>query len=408
MTPSPPVTRKSPGFLALILGALTALGPLSIDMYLPSLPTLQRDLGTTASAVQLTLAVYFAGLGLGQLAYGPLTDRFGRKRPLYVGLALYVLASIGCALAPSVQALIALRFLQAVGGAAGQVVTRAVVRDLYGGAAAARLLSLLMLVMGAAPILAPTLGGWLLLVAGWRVIFAVLATLGLGCLALMAAALPETAVERTKRLDVRVIGAHLRELARDHAFVAYTLTGAFGQAGMFAYISGSPFVLIELFHVSPQHYGWIFGANAFGLIASAQVNHRLLARRSPAWLLARATAATTAVGAVLLAVGISGWGGIAAVVGTLFAFVASIGFIGSNATALAMDGQGARAGLASAALGSIQFAIAAGASSLVGVLNDGSMRPMAAIMAACGAASWVAGAAARRLSPAPVSAGAPG
>ncbi|XXY53906.1 Bcr/CflA family multidrug efflux MFS transporter [Sorangium sp. So ce269] len=408
MTPSPPVTRKSPGFLALILGALTALGPLSIDMYLPSLPALQRDLGTTASAVQLTLAVYFAGLGLGQLAYGPLTDRFGRKRPLYVGLALYVLASIGCALAPNVQALIALRFLQAVGGAAGQVVTRAVVRDLYGGAAAARLLSLLMLVMGAAPILAPTLGGWLLLVAGWRVIFAVLATLGLGCLALMAAALPETAVERTQRLDVRVIGAHLRELARDHAFVAYTLTGAFGQAGMFAYISGSPFVLIELFHVSPQHYGWIFGANAFGLIASAQVNHRLLARRSPAWLLARATAATTAVGAALLAVGISGWGGIAAVIGTLFAFVASIGFIGSNATALAMDGQGARAGLASAALGSIQFAIAAGASSLVGVLNDGSMRPMAAIMAACSAASWVAGAAARRLSPAPVSAGAPG
>ncbi|WP_437810502.1 multidrug effflux MFS transporter [Sorangium sp. So ce1078] len=397
MTLSSPVTRRSPGFLALILGALTALGPLSIDMYLPSLPTLQRELGTTASAVQLTLAVYFAGLGLGQLAYGPLTDRFGRKRPLYAGLALYVLASIGCALAPNVQSLIALRFLQAVGGAAGQVVTRAVVRDLYAGAAAARVLSLLMLVMGAAPILAPTLGGWMLLVAGWRVIFALLAALGLGCLALMAAALPETAATRTERLDLRAIGAHLRAIGRDHAFVAYTLTGAFGQAAMFAYISGSPFVLIDLFHVSPQHYGWIFGANAFGLIAGAQLNHRLLARRSPAWLLARATAATTAVGAVLLAVAVSRWGGLPAVVGSLFAFVASLGFINANATALAMDGQGARAGLASAALGSIQFAIAACASSLVGLLNDGSVRPMAAVMAACSAASWLAGAAARRL-----------
>ncbi|WP_437687640.1 multidrug effflux MFS transporter [Sorangium sp. So ce176] len=408
MTSSPPATRKSPGFLALILGALTALGPLSIDMYLPSLPTLQRELGTTASAVQLTLAVYFAGLGLGQLAYGPLTDRFGRKRPLYVGLALYVVASIGCALAPNVRSLIALRFLQAVGGAAGQVVTRAVVRDLYGGAAAARLLSLLMLVMGAAPILAPTLGGWLLLVAGWRFIFALLAALGLGCLALMAVALPETAVERTPRLDLRVIGAHLRELARDHGFVAYTLAGAFGQAGMFAYISGSPFVLIELFHVSPQHYGWIFGANAFGLIAGAQVNHRLLGRRSPAWLLARATAATTAVGAVLLAIAVSGWGGLAAVLASLFAFIACLGFVGSNATALAMEDQGARAGLASAALGSTQFAIAAGASSLVGLLNDGTPRPMAAVMVACAAASWAAGAAARRLTAAPVSARAAG
>jgi len=382
--------RIRPGILALILGALTALGPLSVDMYLPSLPSIQRDLGTTASATQLTLAAYFAGLCIGQLAYGPLTDRFGRKRPLYAGLALYVLASLACAVAPGVHALIALRFLQAVGGAAGQVVTRAVVRDLYTGPAAARLLSMLMLVMGAAPILAPLLGGWVLLVGGWRHIFALLAALGLACLALMITALPETSTRRTPRLDAAIIGGHLRAIFRDRAFIAYTLTGAFAQAGMFAYISGSPFVLIELFRVSPQQYGWIFGANAFGLIACSQVNHRLLARLLPVQLLARATLWISLVGAVLVAVAVSGAGGLAAVLASLFAFVSSIAFIGSNATALAMEGQGERAGMASAALGSIQFGVAACASSAVGLLNDGTMRPMAAVMAVGGAASWIA------------------
>lgn len=394
MTPSPP--RPRPATLALILGALTALGPLSVDMYLPSLPTIQRDLGTTASLTQLTLAAYFVGLGLGQLAYGPLTDRFGRKRPLYAGLAIYVLASLACALSPSVHVLIALRFVQAVGGAAGQVVTRAVVRDLYSGAPAAQLLSRLMLVMGVAPILAPLLGGWILLFAGWRAIFALLALLGLGCLALMLFMLPETAATRVPRLEVAVIGRHLRELARDRSFRAFTLTGAFAMAGMFAYISGSPFVFIELFHLSPQAYGWIFGTNAFGLILGSQLNHRLLARRLPAQILAGSTVVVSVAGAILVAVAMSGWGGLPAILASLFVFVASLGFIGSNATALAMEEQGARAGIASAALGSTQFLIAAGASSLVGVLNDGSARPMAAVMAACGVATWIAGKAAGR------------
>lgn len=379
--------RIRPGLLALILGALTAFGPLSIDMYLPSLPTIQRDLATTASMTQLTLAAFFAGLGIGQLAYGPLTDRFGRKRPLYGGLALYVLASLGCALAPNVHALIALRFLQAVGGAAGPVVTRAVVRDLYVGPEAARLLSMLMLVMGAAPILAPLLGGWLLLVASWRAIFALLGVLGLGCLALMAAALPETATARTPRIDLVAIWAHMRSLVRDRQFLAFTLTGAFSQAGMFAYISGSPFVLIDLFHVSPQRYGWIFGSNAFGLIASSQINHRLLAQHVPGQILRWSTRFTCLMGVLLVAVAVSGWGGLPAVVVALFGFVASLGFIAPNATALAMEEQGKRAGLASAVLGSIQFAIAACASSLVGLFNDGTMRPMALVMAVCGAAS---------------------
>jgi MFS transporter, DHA1 family, multidrug resistance protein len=381
--------RPSSGTLALILGALAGLGPLSIDMYLPSLPTMARDLATTASSTQLTLAAYFGGLCFGQLAYGPLADRFGRKRPLYAGLVLYVAASVGCALAPSVYALIALRVLQALGGAAGPVVMRAVIRDLYVGSEAARMMSLLTLVMGVAPILAPLLGGWVLLIGGWRMIFAVLALLGAACLALMVLALPETSIARTPSLNVATILAGMGHLARDRSFVFYTLAGACAQAGMFAYISGSPFVLIDLHHVSPQNYGYIFGANAVGLIAGTQVNRRLLAQLRPAQILSRAAAVTTLLGAILIVIATTHIGGLAAVVVSLFVFMTSLGFIVPNAVALAMEEQGARAGLASAALGSLQFAIAAGASSLVGTLNDGSMRPMAGVMAACGLAALI-------------------
>ena len=375
--------------LVLVLGALVALGPLTIDMYLPSLPTIQRELATTPSLTQLTLAVYFAGLGLGQLVYGPLADRFGRKPPLYVGLTLYALASIACALAPDIRMLIALRFVQALGGAAGQVVTRAVVRDLHVGAEAARLLAMLTLVIGVAPIVAPLAGGWLLTFASWRMIFAVLGVLGVAVLALMVVALPETATQRTPRIDVPMIASALRRIVQDRAFIANTLSGAFAHAGMFAYISGSPFVLIELFHVSPQRYGWLFGANAFGLILGSQVNHRLLARHLPSRILGTAVLVLGAAGLSLLVVTFTGWGGLAPLAVLLFTYVASLGFIGSNATALAMESQGARAGLASAVLGAIQFAIAATASSLVGLLNDGSARAMGGVMAGCAAASWL-------------------
>ncbi len=375
--------------IVLVLGGLIALGPFTIDMYLPSLPSIQRELHTSASATQLTLAAYFAGLGVGQLVYGPLTDRFGRKAPLYVGLALYVIASIACALAPSIGALVALRFAQALGGAAGQVIARAVVRDLHVGAAAARMLALLTLVMGIAPMIAPLAGGWILLVAGWRAIFALLAALGVAAFAAVVGFLPETAKRRSARIDLRTMGASLREIARDRSFVAYTLTGAFAQAGMFAYISGSPFVLIELFGVPAQKYGFIFGANAFGYIAASQVNRFLLGRHTPAKILAWTTAVFAAIGMALLVVCVTGYGGLFAVVPALLAYMIALGFIGSNAVALAMDGQGERAGLASAVLGFVQFAIAATASSLVGLLNDGSARPMGIVMAACASASWL-------------------
>ena len=385
--------------LALLLGSLTAFGPLSIDMYLPSMPAIEADLHTTPSAVQLTLAAFFAGLAIAQLAYGPLSDRFGRKKPLVAGLAVYVLASLGCALAPSIGALIALRFLQAVGGAAGMVIARAVVRDLRSGVEAARLLSLLMLVMGAAPILAPLVGGWLLLLGTWRLTFGLLALLGLTCLAVIPRALPETAKQRMDRLDLRSIGVQMRELGRDPHFVAYSLAGGFSQAGMFAYIAGSPFVIIGLFHVSPQAYGWMFGANAAGLITASQLNRRVLMASTPAGVLARALVVAMLAGACLVVLAVTRAAMLPVVLVSLFLFVATLGFVGPNATAVAMDRHGSRAGLASAVLGSAQFVIAALAAGVVGIANDGTMLPMAVVMATCAVSGSVAAAVGRRSVP---------
>lgn len=378
--------RHRTSTLALVLGALTAFAPLSIDMYLPSLPSIQRELGTTAANTQLTLASFFAGLGVAQLAYGPLADRFGRKPPLYVGLVLYVLASLGCGVAPSIETLIVLRFVQASGGAAGIVIARAVVRDRYEGREVARMLSLLMLVMGAAPILAPMIGAAVLQVASFRWIFYLLAAFGALCLLLVFAFLPETLAVRSTSIDVPTLNREIRALLRDRAFVTFTLTGAFSQAGMFAYIATSPFVFIELFRVSPQQYGWFFGANAFGLIASSQINRRLVATRRPSILLRRASFVSAAAGTLLTVLALLGSPSLPLVASSLFLFVASLGFVNPNAVALAMDAQGSRAGLASALLGSVQFAVSAVVASLASASNDGrfvTMRPMAFSMSAC-------------------------
>jgi DHA1 family bicyclomycin/chloramphenicol resistance-like MFS transporter len=374
--------------LALVLGSLTAVGPLSIDMYLPSLPAIQRDLGSSASAVQLTLASFFAGFGLAQFAVGPLSDRYGRKAPLYASIAMYVLASLGCAASQSVEMLVATRFLQAVASAAGPVTARAVVRDLYRGSEAARLMSLLILVMGAAPILAPSVGGAILALGGWRWVFVLLAALGLACIALVAARMPETlpAARRSARIAVRAVASDLVSLARDRDFVAYTLCSGFASAGMFAYISASPFVFIEIFRLTPRTFGWIFGANAFGYILFSQVNRRLLLRASAAAILKRAIFATVAAGAVLLVVGLRVERPplVLTMLG-LFGFVASLGLVAPNATVLAMEAHGERAGVASATLGSVSFGVAAISSGAVSALEDGTLRPMTFTMAGCAA-----------------------
>ncbi len=371
----------------MILGALIAFAPMSIDMYLPSLPALARAFGTGAASVQLTLAAFFAGLAVGQVLYGPLADRFGRKPPLYLGLSLYVLASAGCALASGIESLIALRLAQAVGGCAGLVISRAVVRDLYERQEAARMFSTLMLVTGLAPILAPLAGGYLLVWLGWRAIFWGLALFGLACLAAAALWLPETHRAHGARAGVGAALAAYARLLVHRQFAGYALAGGFAMAGMFAYISGSPFVFIDVYGVPAQAYGWFFGANAAGIVVASQVNRGLLRRHPAGKILAAANAANALFGVVLLASAASGAAGFLGILVPLFAYVAALGFVFPNAAAGAMAPFAERAGSASALLGTLQYVLAAAASALVGAIHDHSALPMSAVIAGCGVAA---------------------
>jgi DHA1 family bicyclomycin/chloramphenicol resistance-like MFS transporter len=370
--------------LAIILGALVALGPLSIDMYLPAFPELAREFRTDAASVQITLASYFVGLAIGQAFYGALSDRFGRKLPLYAGLAIFISASLGCVLVSSINALIVLRFVQALGGCAAMVISRAVVRDTFDERESARVLSTLMLVMGVAPILAPLVGGWLVVHQGWHAIFLVLAGFGIVNLLSVWLNLPESLpAERRQRHDLgsvmRVYGA----LLRDAHFMRFALAGGVTIAGMFAYIAGSPYVFMELHGVLPENYGWIFGSNAAGLIAASQLNGWLAMRVRRDRLLTLAMIVAALGGGGLAVTGLTGWGGLFGILVPLFAYVAMIGFVLPLCAALAMAPHGRNAGSASALLGVLQFVLGAVTGSLVGTLHDGTARPMTLIIAGC-------------------------
>lgn len=376
--------------LFLLLGSLTAIGPLSIDMYLPGFPGIAQSLGTNSGAVQFTLAAFFIGLALGQALYGPFTDRFGRKPPLYFGIALYALASVGCALSTSVEMLAFFRFTQALGGCAGMVIPRAVVRDHFDAQGSARAFSLLMLVMGIAPILAPLLGGWVLMVAGWRSIFWFLAAYGLLSLISIHYKLEET--HPAKPENPLHLGQTLRDywsLLRDRHFTGHVLTGGLAHAGLFAYIAGTPFVLIELWHIPAQHFGWVFGSNAFCFIAASQLNARLLRNTRMETLLKRAIWFPAGFGLLLLLTGATGWGGLPMLLFGMLGYITSLGFIGPNATAGALAKQGHRAGLASALMGTLQFGLATLASSAIGLLHAQSALPMTGVMALCGVSSLI-------------------
>src|SRR5262245_6620293 len=375
----------------LILGALTAFGPMSVDMYLPALPTIEREFLTATGPTQLTLSAYLLGMALGQLAYGPISDMIGRKKPLYAGLLLYVLASAGCAAAGSIEQLIALRFLQAVGGSAGVVMARAMVRDLFEAREAARMFSLLMLVMGVAPILAPLAGGWMMLAAGWRAVFWVLAAFGAACLAASLAGLPETRAPELRG------GAGLPDMLRgfrfvlaERRFIGPALAGAFAGAGMMGYISAIPFVLIGQFGVAPERFGWFFGLNAFGLIACSQLNRRLLARHPVASLLRFGLALNAASALTLLAVTLAGIGGVVGLMIPLFGALASLGFVYPNASALALAPFPERAGTASSVMGTMQHGSGALVGALVGASLGASAVPMALAFALCGLAANLA------------------
>lgn len=384
-------TRREVVLLVLVLGALTAFSAMSIDMYLPAFPQMARDLGVPLGTIQLSISAFLFGSAAGQLFYGPLADRWGRRGPLLGGIALYTASAIGCASVHSGEALLFWRVVMAIGGGAGMVISRAVVRDLYDTAEAARMFSLLMLIMGAAPILAPIAGGQLLLLTGWRGIFGFLAVFGLLSLLSAAAFLPESLPHELRaRRGFREMGRVYGHLLRNRRYLRYGIALGAVSGVNFAYISGAPFFFIELHGVSPQHFGLFFGANACGLIGASQLNRHLL-RRYRAERLMMAAFAVNGSAAILLAAGTwAGFIGFPAQAMLIFIVLCTTGLLYPNVTALALAPFDKAAGSASALLGSLQYTLGATAGAIVGLFHCGSSLPMIVTMACCGVVGWCA------------------
>jgi DHA1 family bicyclomycin/chloramphenicol resistance-like MFS transporter len=379
-----------PRHLLLLLGCLSTFGPLSLDMYLPGLPAMAQDLGASTSAAQLTLTACLAGLAAGQLLIGPLSDTHGRRRPLLAGLLAYALASLLCALAPSILTLTLLRFVQGLAGAAGIVVARAVVRDVAEGDAAAKAFARLMLVSGLAPILAPTFGGQVLRVTDWRGVFCVLGAIGLVLAVATWRALPEThALGQRRTGGVRETTGVFGELLGDRTFTACALACGLSFAAMFAYIAGSPFVLQEVYDVSPQTFSVLFAVNAVGILLASQTSGYLVGRVPPRTLLILGVRTAAAGGAALVVVSVLELG-LLPVLASLFLVVASIGLILPNASAIGMAGHPSTAGSASALLGLSQYVFGAVAAPLVGVAGLHHGVPMAVVIATAAIGSALA------------------
>ena len=369
-------------FIVVVLALLTAFAPLSIDMYLPAFTAIAEDYATDTHGVELSLTAFFFGLFIGQLLYGTATDKFGRKKPLYVGLAIYVITSIACAWAPNIEWLIAMRFFQAIGACAGIVIARAVERDLYTPQASARVFSFLILVMGVAPILAPLFGAYITEFMGWRALFWIVAALGVACAFTIHLTLPET---RGRRYDVRMrhSGQTYWQVLKDREFLRYSLTGGIAQSGLFAYITGSPMLFIQVFDLSPTLYSWLFGANAIGIIGFSQLNGWLLKRHASRKIL---NVSLPILAVVAVAMGIAAvveaplWG----VLIPLFAYISTLGLVFPNAMAGALANHQERAGSASAVTGSLQFLIAGLVSMGVNYVSSYSDYAMAWVISGAG------------------------
>ncbi|MCG5459662.1 multidrug effflux MFS transporter [Micromonospora sp. PSH03] len=383
------MTNRQRAQIVLVLGALIAIGPLTIDMYLPALPAITAGLQTTETAVQLTLTGTLVGLALGQLLIGPLSDVVGRRVPLLAGLAAHIVASVLCVFAPNIAVLGGLRVLQGLGVAAATVVATAVVRDLFSGASFARIFSRLMLVMGLAPILAPTLGSGLLSWTDWRGVFAALAVLGALLIVVAALRLPETLpVARRRHGGVRATLRDYRGLVNDRAFVGLVLVAGLAMAALFAYVSGSSFVLQQEYGLDEQQFGIAFGAGAVGLIGATQFNVRLLRRYTPQQILVSALIAGTAAGLLLVMFAATGVGGLGTLLASLWLVLAAAGLALPNAPALAMSRHSEAAGTAAALLGAVQFGIGAVSAPLAGLFGTGSV-PMAIVIAGGMAAALI-------------------
>ena len=367
-----------------------AIGPLAVDMYLPAMPTLQREFAVDASRVQHTLSAYLLGLAVGQLGFGPIADRFGRKAPLVGGLVIFTLASAGCVVAGSIGQFVLLRFAQALGGASGMVVIRAVIRDRFDEIQSARVLSLMMLVMGAAPILAPLAGGWLLVNGSWHWIFGFLAAFALVCLLLVAFYLDESHPVQLRSATLFSALKGAAPLFADRRFLGPVIVFITPFGGFFAYLAAAPFVYIQHFGIAPEHFGWYFGAGAASFITMAQVNRRFVSRHGVRRVLGWGVYGLTGGAALLIVCAATGAFGFAGVFVPIFLMIGSIGFIASNATAVAMAPFRERAGVASSLLGATQSAFGVLASAAVGWIGARGPIPMASVMFACSAASFLA------------------
>ena len=370
-----------PPWLPTLLGFLIAVGPLSTDMYLPAFPAIEASLGGVAGTAQITLATWFAGLAVGQITQGTLSDRYGRRAPLMAGTLVYTLASVGCALAPNLLMLSLFRFLAAFGGSAGMVIPRAIVRDLADGHAAARLTSRLMLVMGVAPILAPSLGGLILGVATWRVIFAIMAGFGAICCVLVWKFLPDTLPRQNRvRLSFGGMVTRYAKILRDRSFITHALMGGFSTFAMFAFLGGSPHVFIELYHLTPRMFGALFGMAACGFIVASQINPRILPRFGASRVMRTAVRVFLAAATVLVVVAFMRPASWVLLAIPLMVAMSTNGFNMPNTTIGALSRHASHAGSASALMGTLQFMMGAVSGLTVGLATDNSARPMALLM----------------------------
>jgi len=367
--------------MIIVLGVMVALGPLTIDMYLPALPKIADDLSVSSSVVQLTLTGTLAGLALGQLIVGPLSDSLGRRRPLMAGIVLHMVASVICMLAPNLVVLGLARVLQGVGAAAGMVVAIAVVGDLFSGSAAATVLSRLMLVLGVAPVVAPSLGAAVLLHGSWHWVFTALVVMAGALLLVAIFALPETLPPSHRRpLRIGGIATTYADLLRDKRFVILVLVAALGMSGLFAYIAGASFVLQGTYGLDQQAFALVFGAGAVALIGATQFNVVLLKRFSPQAITLWALAAALLAGGVFVGLAVAGVGGLAGFVAPVWAILAAMGLVIPNAPAVALSRHPEAAGTAAALLGAAQFGLGAAVAPLVGVLGNNELA-LAAVMA---------------------------
>ena len=367
--------------LILTLGLLTALGPFSIDMYLPGFEGIAKDLNTTVAKVAMSLSSYFIGISCGQLLYGPLLDRFGRKKPLFIGLLVYILAALGCIYVTNIDYLIGLRFIQAIGSCAATVASVAMVRDLFEVKDIPKVFSLLMLVVGLSPMLAPTIGGYVISFYGWHTVFSILMCMGIFILLLSFFVLPTTSTpDKSISLKPKPILTNFWNVLKVPQFHIYVLTGAIAYSGLFTYVASSPIVFMDLYNVDPKTYGWIFAFMSLSFIGSSQLNSILLRHYSSAQLIFGALFCQVIFSVIFLVLALNNWLNLYLVILMLFLFLSCLGITNPNTAGLTMAPFTKNTGSASAMMGAIQLGIGAFASFLVGVLVKDSVVPMVVMM----------------------------